>query len=393
MNISELPHGDFFFASESVTEGHPDKLCDQLSDAILDAVLAKDPRSYVACETVAKGNFVMVCGEITTTAEINIEQIVRDKIKEIGYDDVNKGIDYKTCDILIKVTQQSPDISQSVHENKDEEEIGAGDQGHMFGYATNETEELFPLTHLLALKLSSKLSEVRKNGTLSWLRPDGKTQITIQYKQEGKNIKPKRIHNVLISAQHDPDIKLEDLRAELRKHVIDAVLPKDMIDDNTSFFINPSEVFIIGGPQADAGLTGRKIIVDSYGGWGAHGGGAFSGKDCSKVDRSGAYGARWVAKSIVASGLAERCLVQVSYSIGLADPLSVHIDTFGTVKEGYSDSDIFKVVINNFNLRPGILVRDLQLRRPIFSKTASYGHFGRNDPDFTWETPKKLSFN
>lgn len=393
MNISELPHGDFFFASESVTEGHPDKLCDQLSDAILDAVLAKDPRSYVACETVAKGNFVMVCGEITTTAEINIEQIVRDKIKEIGYDDVNKGIDYKTCDILIKVTQQSPDISQSVHENKDEEEIGAGDQGHMFGYATNETEELFPLTHLLALKLSSKLSEVRKNGTLSWLRPDGKTQITIQYKQEGKNIKPKRIHNVLISAQHDPDIKLEDLRAELRKHVIDAVLPKDMIDDNTSFFINPSEVFIIGGPQADAGLTGRKIIVDSYGGWGAHGGGAFSGKDSSKVDRSGAYGARWVAKSIVASGLAERCLVQVSYSIGLADPLSVHIDTFGTVKEGYSDSDIFKVVINNFNLRPGILVRDLQLRRPIFSKTASYGHFGRNDPDFTWETPKKLSFN
>ena len=393
MNISELPHGDFFFASESVTEGHPDKLCDQLSDAILDAVLAKDPRSYVACETVAKGNFVMVCGEITTTAEINIEQIVRDKIKEIGYDDVNKGIDYKTCDILIKVTQQSPDISQSVHENKDEEEIGAGDQGHMFGYATNETEELFPLTHLLALKLSSKLSEVRKNGTLSWLRPDGKTQITIQYKQEGKNIKPKRIHNVLISAQHDPDIKLEDLRAELRKHVIDAVLPKDMIDDNTSFFINPSEVFIIGGPQADAGLTGRKIIVDSYGGWGAHGGGAFSGKDCSKVDRSGAYGARWVAKSIVASGLAARCLVQVSYSIGLADPLSVHIDTFGTVKEGYSDSDIFKVVINNFNLRPGILVRDLQLRRPIFSKTASYGHFGRNDPDFTWETPKKLSFN
>lgn len=393
MNISELPNGDFFFASESVTEGHPDKLCDQLSDAILDAVLAKDPRSYVACETVAKGNFVMVCGEITTTAEINIEQIVRDKIKEIGYDDVNKGIDYKTCDILIKVTQQSPDISQSVHENKDEEEIGAGDQGHMFGYATNETEELFPLTHLLALKLSSKLSEVRKNGTLSWLRPDGKTQITIQYKQEGKNIKPKRIHNVLISAQHDSDIKLEDLRAEIRKHVIDAVLPKDMIDDNTSFFINPSEVFIIGGPQADAGLTGRKIIVDSYGGWGAHGGGAFSGKDSSKVDRSGAYGARWVAKSIVASGLAERCLVQVSYSIGLADPLSVHIDTFGTVKEGYSDSDIFKVVIKNFNLRPGILVRDLQLRRPIFSKTASYGHFGRNDPDFTWETPKKLSFN
>lgn len=393
MNVTELELGQFYYASESVTEGHPDKLCDQLSDAILDACLEQDPKSYVACETVAKGNFVLVCGEITTRAKINIEQIVRDKIKDIGYDDVNKGIDYKTCDVLVKVTQQSPDISQSVHETKSEEDLGAGDQGHMFGYATSETKELFPLSHLLALTLSQRLAEVRKKGICKWMRPDGKTQITVQYKQVGKNIVPFRIHNVLISTQHDSDVSLETVRAEVKEHVIDYVLPKELVDDKTSFFINPSEKFIIGGPEADAGLTGRKIIVDSYGGWGAHGGGAFSGKDCSKVDRSGAYGARWVAKSIVASGLAERCLVQVSYSIGLADPLSVHVDTFGTVKEGYTDSDIFKVVIKNFNLRPGNLKKDLKLDRPIFSKTAAYGHFGRNDPDFTWETPKQLSFN
>ena len=393
MNVDELHHGQFYFASESVTEGHPDKLCDQVSDSILDACLKQDPKSWVACETAAKGNFILVCGEITTKAKINIEQIVRDKIKDIGYDAVEKGIDYKTCDVLVKVTQQSPDISQSVHEQKSEEDLGAGDQGHMFGYATDETEELFPLSHLLALKLSSRLTEVRKNGTLKWLRPDGKTQITVQYKQDGNNIKPFRIHNVLVSAQHDEDVSLEDQRTGIKKHVIDYILPADLIDSNTTFFINPSEKFIIGGPEADAGLTGRKIIVDTYGGWGAHGGGAFSGKDCSKVDRSGAYGARWVAKSIVASGLAKRCLVQVSYSIGLADPLSVHIDTFGTVKEGHTNSDIFKVVIKNFNLRPGHIMKDLKLNRPIFSKTAAYGHFGRNDEDFTWETPKKLSFN
>lgn len=393
MNVTDLEEGQFYFASESVTEGHPDKLCDQISDAVLDACLEQDPKSFVACESVAKGNFVLVAGEITTRAKINIEQIVRDTIKNVGYDDVKKGIDYKNCDVIVKVTQQSPDISQSVHEQKADEDLGAGDQGHMFGYATDETKELFPLSHLLALQLSAKLTEVRKNGTLSWLRPDGKTQITVQYKKEGNNIVPFRVHNILVSAQHDPEIKLEELRAQIKEHVILAVVPKELIDENTTFFINPSEIFIIGGPEADAGLTGRKIIVDSYGGWGAHGGGAFSGKDSSKVDRSGAYGARWVAKSIVASGLAKRCLVQVSYSIGLADPLSVHIDTFGTVKEGYTDKDIFKLVIQNFSLRPGSLIKELNLTRPIFSKTAAYGHFGRNDPDFTWETPKIISFS
>jgi len=263
----------------------------------------------------------------------------------------------------------------------------------MFGYATDETKELFPLSHLLALKLSQKLAEVRKNRTIPYLRPDGKTQITIQYKQEGKNIVPFRVHNVLVSSQHDPEIKLEQLRADIKEHVILQVIPKDFIDNNTTFFINPSEVFIIGGPEADAGLTGRKIIVDSYGGWGAHGGGAFSGKDSSKVDRSGAYGARWVAKSIVAAGLAKRCLVQVSYSIGLSDPLSVHIDSYGTVKDGLKDKDLFKIVCKNFNLRPGLLIKDLKLTRPIFSKTSSYGHFGRDDPDFTWETPKQLELS
>ena len=390
MNVTELEQGNFYYASESVTEGHPDKLCDQVSDAVLDACLTQDPKSKVACETVAKGNFVLVCGEITSNAKINIEQIVRDTIKEIGYDDVKKGIDYKTCDVVIKVTQQSQDISQSVHEKKSDDDIGAGDQGHMFGYATNETKELFPLSHLLALKLSKRLAEVRKTKVLNYLRPDGKTQITVQYKQVGKNIVPFRVHNVLVSTQHDEDVKLEQLRADIKEHVILNVIPKELLDERTSYFINPSEVFIIGGPEADAGLTGRKIIVDSYGGWGAHGGGAFSGKDSSKVDRSGAYGARWVAKSIIAAGLAQRCLVQVSYSIGLPDPLSVHIDSFGTVKEGLSDSDLFKIVCKNFNLRPGILIKDLQLTRPIFSKTASYGHFGRDDQDFTWETPKKL---
>ncbi len=392
MNVTELEEGNFYYASESVTEGHPDKLCDQVSDAVLDACLTQDPKSKVACETVAKGNFVLVCGEITSNAKINIEQIVRDTIKEIGYDDVKKGIDYKTCDVVIKVTQQSQDISQSVHEKKSDDDIGAGDQGHMFGYATDETKELFPLSHLLALKLSKRLAEVRKTKVLNYLRPDGKTQITVQYRQEGKNIVPFRVHNVLVSTQHDEDVKLEQLRADIKEHVILNIIPKELIDERTSFFINPSEVFIIGGPEADAGLTGRKIIVDSYGGWGAHGGGAFSGKDSSKVDRSGAYGARWVAKSIVAAGLARRCLVQVSYSIGLPDPLSVHIDTYGTVKEGLSDSDLFKIVCKNFNLRPGLLMKDLQLTRPIFAKTASYGHFGREDPDFTWETPKKLEF-
>jgi S-adenosylmethionine synthetase len=382
----------FYFASESVTEGHPDKLCDSLSDSILDACLTQDPNSKVACESVAKSNTILIAGEITTLAKIDIDQIVRNRIKEVGYDDEKKGMNYQTCEIIIKVTRQSPDISQCVHENKKDEDIGAGDQGHMFGYATDETKELFPYSHLLALRLSEKLTEVRKNKTLPWLRPDGKTQVTVEYVKEKNEIRPLRIHNILISTQHDPEVTLEDIKRLVKEHVILPTVNMDLIDENTQFFINPSGIFIIGGPEADAGLTGRKIIVDTYGGWGAHGGGAFSGKDPSKVDRSAAYAARWVAKSLVAAGLCKRALVQISYSIGIADPLSVHIDSFGTVTNGKSDMDLFNVVVNNFNLKPGVIISDLNLKRPIYTKTSTGGHFGRDEKDFTWEQPRKLNF-
>jgi S-adenosylmethionine synthetase len=390
MNIKSLEEGHFFFTSESVTEGHPDKLCDSLSDAVLDACLEQDPNAKVACESVAKSNMVLIAGEITTTAKINIEQIVRDRIKEVGYDDEKKGLDYKTCDVILKVTQQSPDIAQSVHEKRDEDDLGAGDQGHMFGYATDETPELFPFSHLLALRLSEKLTEVRKNKTISYLRPDGKTQVTVEYKKVGNNIQPVRIQNILISTQHDPDVNNDDLKNAIIEHVITPIVPKEYLDSETKYFINPSGQFIIGGPEADAGLTGRKIIVDTYGGWGAHGGGAFSGKDPSKVDRSAAYAARWIAKSLVANKLCRRVLVQISYSIGIADPLSINVDTFGTVIEGKTDKDLYDLVVNNFNLKPGIIIKDLKLKRPIYRKTAAYGHFGRNDPDFLWESPKSL---
>ena len=391
MNVKSLQEGHFFFTSESVTEGHPDKLCDSLSDAVLDACLTQDPNAKVACESVAKSNMVLIAGEITTTAKINIEQIVRDRIKEVGYDDVKKGLDYKTCEIILKVTQQSPDISQAVNEDKGAEDLGAGDQGHMFGYATDETEELFPFSHLIALQLSEKLAEVRKNGTLKWLRPDGKTQVTVEYKKEGNNIVPLRVQNVLVSTQHDENITNEEIKKLIIEHVIQPIIPSKYLDSNTQYFINPSGVFIIGGPEADAGLTGRKIIVDTYGGWGAHGGGAFSGKDPSKVDRSAAYAARWIAKSLVANKLCKRVLVQISYSIGIADPMSINIDTFGTVIEGKSDRDLFDVVVNNFNLKPGNIIKELQLKKPIYTKTAAYGHFGRKDSEFLWETPKKLN--
>lgn len=389
MSLKQLEDDHFFFASESVTEGHPDKLCDSLSDAILDACLEQDPDARVACEAVAKSNMVLLAGEITTTANINMEQIVRDRIKEVGYDDEKKGLDYKTCDVILKVTKQSPNIDQAVSK-QDEEEQGAGDQGHMFGYATDETPELFPFSHLMALKLSEKLTEVRKTKVLSWLRPDGKTQVTVEYKNDKGNTVPVRIQNILVSTQHDPDISAEDIKNGIMEHVITPVIPKELIDDKTEFFINPSGVFIIGGPEADAGLTGRKIIVDTYGGWGAHGGGAFSGKDPSKVDRSGAYAARWIAKSLVANKLCRRVLVQISYSIGIADPLSVHVDTYGTVVEGKTDKDLYNLVVANFNLKPAAIIRDLKLKRAFYKKTASYGHFGRNDTDFTWETPKTL---
>jgi len=380
----------FLFTSESVNEGHPDKLCDQVSDAVLDACLKEDPRAKVACETCTKTNMVMVFGEITTTAKVNYEQVVRDALKHIGYDEAKKGIDYRECKVIVALEEQSPDIAQGVHLNKREEEIGAGDQGHMFGYASDETKELMPLTHVLATQLGARLTEVRKKGILSWVRPDGKTQVVVEYRNENGAMIPIRVHTVLISTQHDETVTNEQIHADLMEQVIKPVIPAQYLDANTKFILNPSGRFVIGGPHGDAGLTGRKIIIDTYGGWGAHGGGAFSGKDPTKVDRSAAYAARWIAKSLVAAKLCRRCLVQISYAIGVAEPLSVYVDSYGTGVK--SDQDILAIVKNNFDLRPGCIMRDLQLTRPIYQKTAAYGHFGRDDADFTWEHPKALNY-
>lgn len=381
----------FLFTSESVNEGHPDKLCDQVSDAVLDACLREDEWSKVACETASKTGMVMCFGEITTKAKVDYEAVIRDAIMKIGFDSEEKGLDYKTCRVLVELHAQSPDIAQGVHEGRTREDVGAGDQGIMFGYATNESPDLMPLTSSFANKLGYRLTEVRKSGVCPWARPDGKTQVTMEYRKEidGK-LTPVRVHTVLISTQHDENVTNEKIREDLMEKVVKSVIPAKYLDEKTIFHLNPSGRFVIGGPEGDAGLTGRKIIIDTYGGWGAHGGGAFSGKDPTKVDRSAAYACRWVAKSVVAAGLADRCLVQVSYGIGIAEPLSIFVDTYGTGTK--PDDEITGIVKKNFDLRPGRLIRDLNLLRPIYSKTAVYGHFGRDDADFTWEVPKKLDF-
>ena len=382
------------FTSESVTEGHPDKICDQISDAILDALLEQDPMSRVACETCCTTGLVMVMGEITTKAYVDIQKIVRDTVREIGYTRGKYGFDADTCGVITTIDEQSSDIAMGVDKaleakenNMTDEEIdaiGAGDQGMMFGFATNETEEYMPYPISLAHKLSRQLTKVRKDGTLSYLRPDGKTQVTVEY-DDGK---PSRLDAVVLSTQHDPDITQEQIHEDIKREVFDKILPADMVDDETKFFINPTGRFVIGGPHGDAGLTGRKIIVDTYGGYARHGGGAFSGKDCTKVDRSAAYAARYVAKNIVAAGLADKCEIQLSYAIGVAEPTSIMVDTFGTGKK--SNQELVDLIRKHFDLRPAGIIKMLDLRRPIYKQTAAYGHFGRNDLDLPWERLDKV---
>ena len=383
------------FTSESVTEGHPDKICDQISDAVLDALMEQDPMSRVACETAITTGLVLVMGEITTTGYVDIQKTVRDTIREIGYDRAKYGFDCDTCGVIVALDEQSADIAMGVNKaleakenqmsDQDIEMIGAGDQGMMFGYASNETEEYMPYPISLAHKLTRQLSKVRKDGTLPYLRPDGKSQVTVEYDENGQ---PVHLNAVVLSTQHDPEVTQEQIHADIHRYVFEPVLPKHLVDDNTRYFINPTGRFVIGGPNGDSGLTGRKIIVDTYGGYARHGGGAFSGKDCTKVDRSAAYAARYVAKNLVAAGLCDRCEIQLSYAIGVAQPTSVSVDTFGTGKK--SDEELVKIVREMFDLRPAGIIKMLDLRRPIYKQTAAYGHFGRNDLDLPWEKLDKV---
>ena len=383
------------FTSESVTEGHPDKMCDQISDAILDALLEQDPMSRVACETATTTGLVMVMGEITTKGYVDIQKVVRNTVREIGYDRAKYGFDCDTCGVIVALDEQSPDIAMGVDKALEEKEnkmtdeeleaIGAGDQGMMFGYATNETDEYMPYPIYLAHKLARQLTKVRKDGTLRYLRPDGKTQVTVEYDENGK---PSRLDAVVLSTQHDEEVTQEQIHKDIKKYVFDEILPAEMVDENTKFFINPTGRFVIGGPHGDSGLTGRKIIVDTYGGMARHGGGAFSGKDCTKVDRSAAYAARYVAKNIVAAGLADRCEIQLSYAIGVAQPTSIMVDTFGTSK--LREDQLVEMIRKHFDLRPAGIIKMLDLRRPIYKQTAAYGHFGRDDLDLPWEKLDKV---
>lgn len=394
MNTTFMNSPKYLFTSESVTEGHPDKMCDQISDAVLDACLKDDPRSRVACEVATKTGFVMLLGEITTSTFVDFDKLVRKVVLDIGYDASDKGFDGNTCGVQAAIAQQSGDIAMGVDKaleaktgevtEAEIEQIGAGDQGMMFGYACNETDILMPMPIYLAHKLTLRLTEVRKNGTLPWLRPDGKSQVTIEY-QYGK---PARVDTVLISTQHAPDVSQEEIRDAIIEHVINPVIPQELVDGEIKIYVNPTGRFVIGGPMGDAGLTGRKIIVDTYGGMGRHGGGAFSGKDPTKVDRSAAYACRWVAKNVVAAGLAERCEIQVAYAIGVAHPLSINVETFGTGQ--IPDDDIAKAIEKVFDLRPGAIIRDLDLRKPIYQQVAAYGHFGRDDLSLTWERTNRV---